>query len=257
MKSKRLLSSKTDPANPIISFRRVSRFYKPDKAALFDLTFDIYPGEFVYVAGTSGAGKSTLLRLIHAEEMPDTGAILYGGHNLVDLRKTAIAMIRRSMGVIFQNFLLVPDISVAANVSIPLEVAAKPFSEIASRVETALELVGLAGRGEEKAETLSGGEQQRVAIARALITEPELVLADEPTGSLDDYNADFVLDLLERATKRGTTVVLATHDRMLMAARPHRTIALDQGRVTGISSSPAENRTTEQVSGTDALGQMP
>ncbi len=224
---------------PLVSFRRVSRFYKPDKPSLFDVTFDIFSGEFVYIAGASGAGKSTLLRLLHATEMPDTGVMYFNGHNIADLRKTAVAMLRRSMGVVFQDFVLIPNLSVAANIAVPLEVAGVSRTTIKRRIEETLYQVGLAGMAYEIVSGLSGGEQQRVAIARALIAKPEIILADEPTGSLDAYNADYVLDLLEKASTSGATVVLATHDRMLMAARPHRVIALEKGRVTGISKSMA------------------
>ncbi|MCP4606655.1 MAG: ATP-binding cassette domain-containing protein [Proteobacteria bacterium] len=224
----------------------MSRFFKPERAALFDISFDIHPGEFVYIAGTSGAGKTTLLRLLHAVELPDTGNVLFNGHNIASLKRSAIAVLRRSIGIIFQDFLLIPDLTIGANVSLPLEVAGVSRSVIRRQVDAVLEQVGLSGRREERVEGLSGGEQQRTAIARALVGEPELILADEPTGSLDAYNADFILDLLEKASKRGTTVVLATHDRMLMAARPHRTIALDQGRIIGISSSRARNIPTEK-----------
>ncbi|MCP4197097.1 MAG: ATP-binding cassette domain-containing protein [Proteobacteria bacterium] len=241
---------------PLVSFRRVSRFYKPDKASLFDVTFDIFSGEFMYIAGTSGAGKSTLLRLLHATEMPDTGVIYFNGHNMTDLRKPAVALLRRSMGVVFQDFVLIPDVTVAANIGIPLEVAGVSRSVIKKRIDETLHQVGLPGMGNEVVNGLSGGEQQRVAIARALIAKPEIILADEPTGSLDAYNADYVLDLLEQASMDGATVVLATHDRMLMAARPHRVIALEQGRVTGISEAMPNRMTAGSNIGKTASAQQ-
>jgi cell division transport system ATP-binding protein len=237
-------SENQGPETPLVSFRRVSRFYKPDKPSLFDVTFDIFSGEFVYIAGASGAGKSTLLRLLHATEIPDTGVIYFNGHNITDLRKPAVALLRRSMGVVFQDFVLIPDLTVAANIGIPLEVAGVSRSAIKQRIDETLQRVGLPNMGNEVVSGLSGGEQQRVAIARALIAKPEIILADEPTGSLDAYNADYVLDLLEKASMDGATVVLATHDRMLMAARPHRVIALEQGRVTGISEAMPNRVTT-------------
>jgi cell division transport system ATP-binding protein len=230
--------SRTKPAAgvPLVSFRRVSRFFSPERAALFDISLDISSGEFLYVAGPSGAGKSTLLNLLHAHETPDTGTVYYCGHDIAKLKRTAVAVLRRSMGVVYQDYRLVPDLTLAANVGLPLEIAGSSRQTIRTRTEEILEIVDLAGRGAELAGALSGGEQQRAAIARALIAEPEIVLADEPTGSLDAYNADYILDLLERAVENGTTVVLATHDRMLMAARPHRTIALDHGRIVGMTS---------------------
>ena len=231
---------------PIVSLRRVSRFYKPDRPALFDVTFDLHRGEFVYVAGPSGAGKSTLLRLMHLTEMADTGTLLFSGHDVRRLRRSAVSVLRRSTGVVFQDFRLIDELTVEANVALPLEVRGESRRAIAARAAEVLERVGLRGRGKERAGGLSGGEQQRAAIARAIIGEPELILADEPTGSLDAYAADYVLDTLEQLSRRGTTVVLATHDRMLMAARSHRTIVLDGGRLVGMSSGgegrPASSR---------------
>lgn len=221
----------------------MSRFYKPDKPALFDISFDIFPGEFVYIAGPSGAGKTTLMRLLHLAEMPDTGALTFDGHDISSLRRSAVSVLRRSMGVVFQDFKLIDDLSVFANVGLPLEVSGLSISAMRSRVEEVLEQVGMPGRGEDVTAFLSGGEQQRVAIARALVGSPSLILADEPTGSLDTYSANFVLDVLEQVSASGTTVVFATHDRMLMAARPHRVIAFEGGRLVGMSSSGAEAAT--------------
>jgi cell division transport system ATP-binding protein len=218
----------------------VSRFYKPDKPALFDISFDIFPGEFVYIAGPSGAGKTTLMRLMHLAEMPDTGALTFDGHDISSLRRSAVSVLRRAMGVVFQDFKLLDDLSIFANVGLPLEVSGLSISAMRSRVEEVLEQVGMPGRGADLTAFLSGGEQQRVAIARALVGSPSLILADEPTGSLDAYSANFVLDMLEQVSASGTTVVFATHDRMLMAARPHRVIAFEGGRLVGMSSGGAE-----------------
>lgn len=222
---------------PLISLQRVSRFYRTDRSALFDVTFDIFQGEFIYIAGPSGAGKSTLLKMLSAQELPDTGSVVFNGHDLSTLTKAATAVLRRSMGIVFQDFRLVPDMTVAANVALPLEIAGTSKAETRRLVDEILDKVGLLGRDKERACDLSGGEQQRCAVARALIASPEVILADEPTGNLDAYNADFVLDLLEQARHNGATVVLATHDRMMMAARPHRTIAVEKGRIVGMSST--------------------
>ncbi len=249
---KQLQFSQLSPKTPLISFKRVSRFFRSDKAALFDISFDIYPGEFVYITGPSGAGKSTLLRLLHAVEAPDTGDVFYCGHSISSLRRSAIAVLRRSIGVIFQDFLLIPDLTIEANIGLPLEIAGISRVAIRQQVNAVLEQVSLTGRGQERVDGLSGGERQRVAIARAIIGKPELILADEPTGSLDAYNADFILDLLEKTAKNGTTVVLATHDRMLMAARPHRTIAIDHGRIIGESSNTPGTMPTDMDSDTVA-----
>jgi cell division transport system ATP-binding protein len=229
----------------LVSLRRVSRFYGSNRSALFDISLDIFPGEFVYITGPSGAGKSTLLKMLGALDTPDTGKILFSGHDLAALKRSAVSLLRRSMGIVFQDFRLVPDISIGANIALPLEVLGLSSAEIVNRTGAVLRKVGLGGRQRELAGELSGGEQQRVALARAIVVEPELLLADEPTGNLDAYNADFVLDLLEQTRDAGATVILATHDRMLMAARPHRTIALDNGRILGMSSSGIANASTE------------
>lgn len=244
------------PQFPLIRLQRVSRFYRTDRSALFDINFDVHQGEFIYVAGPSGAGKSTLLRVLGALEPPDTGCVLFNGHDLSSLTKTAAAVLRRSMGIVFQDFRLVPDMTAAANVALPLEIIGASKKETQRRVEEILDKVGLSDRGRERAAELSGGEQQRCAVARALVASPELILADEPTGNLDAYNADFVLDLLEQAQQAGAAVVLATHDRMMMAARPHRVIAVEKGRILGMSSTGRQEARMRAVSSgaADAVG---
>ena len=226
-------------ANPLIRLFRVSRFYRPDNPALFDVSFDLEQGDFLYIAGASGAGKSTLLNLLHLGEHPDTGTIQFNGHDVSCLKPSAVSVLRRSMGIIFQDFKLIDDLSVAANIGLALEVVGVSPAFIHERVGEVLEEVGLPGIENELAGTLSGGEQQRVAIARALAPNPQLILADEPTGSLDTYSANFVLDMLESINQRGATVIVATHDRMLMAARPHRTLALENGKLVGFSRKGA------------------
>ncbi|MBW2276838.1 MAG: ATP-binding cassette domain-containing protein, partial [Deltaproteobacteria bacterium] len=176
---------------------------------------------------------------------------LFNGHDVTSLKRSAVAFMRRSMGMIFQDFRLVEDLSVTANVGLPLEIAGLGGREIARRSEAMLERVGLSGRDDELAGGLSGGEQQRVAIARALVGRPSLVLADEPTGNLDAYSADLVLDLLESVACAGATVVLATHDRLLMSARPHRTLALDRGRLVGASPKESRRRRRHRSGSTD------
>ncbi len=241
----------TGEETPLVSLHRVSRFYRPDRPALFDVSFDLFRGEFVFVAGPSGAGKSTLLRLMHLAEIADTGTLLFAGHDVRDLRREVVAVLRRSMGVVFQDFRLIPDLSVEANVGLPLEVRGASTRTIRARTAEVLDLVGLGGRGREQAGGLSGGEQQRVAVARAIAAEPDIVLADEPTGSLDAWSADHIVELLESLCARGTAVVLATHDRMLMAAHPHRTVVLDRGRLVGMSSKGGSRRSAPARCGTD------
>ncbi len=224
---------------PFIRLTRVSKFFKADNPALFDLSLDIEQGEFLYVAGTSGAGKSTLLNLIHMSIFSDTGSLEFNGHNVLSLKKAAISVLRRSMGIIFQDFKLIDEMSVSANIGLSLEILGVSPAFIHKRTAEVLKEVGLEGIESELTGTLSGGEKQRVAIARALAPEPQIILADEPTGSLDTYSANFVLDMLENVNLRGATVIVATHDRMLMAARPHRTVALEDGKLVGITSNGA------------------
>jgi cell division transport system ATP-binding protein len=250
MGSLRARRFEVDPGVPVVRLLRVSRFYRADRPALFDISLEVYRGEFLYVAGASGAGKSTLLRLLHLAESPDTGTILFSGHDVTSLKRSAISIMRRSMGMVFQDFRLVEDLSVAANVSLPLEIAGMSGREIARRTDEMLERVGLDGRGAELSGGLSGGEQQRVAIARALVGRPDLVLADEPTGNLDAYSADLALDLLESVASAGATVILATHDRLLMSARPHRVVALDRGRLVGASPSGSRRRRAHRADDT-------
>ncbi|MBN2715948.1 MAG: ATP-binding cassette domain-containing protein [Deltaproteobacteria bacterium] len=239
---------------PLIKLFRVSKFYKPENPALFDVSFDIDPGDFLYIAGASGAGKSTLLKLLHLGEQPDTGTIQFNGHDVSSLKPSAISVLRRSMGIIFQDFKLIDDLSVAANIGLSLEVIGVSPAFIHQRVGEVLEEVGLPGIEDEMAGSLSGGEQQRVAIARALAPNPQLILADEPTGSLDTYSANFVLDMLESINERGATVIVATHDRMLMAARPHRTLALENGKLVGFSRKGAfKSRDTKFSNSAEAI----
>ncbi|HUT77774.1 MAG TPA: ATP-binding cassette domain-containing protein, partial [Polyangia bacterium] len=177
------------------------------------------------------------------------------GHDVRDLRREAVSVMRRSMGVVFQDFRLIPDLPVEANVGLPLEVRGASARVIRTSVGEVLERVGLGGRGGDLAGGLSGGEQQRVAIARAVVAKPEIVLADEPTGSLDAWSADHIVELLESLVASGTAVVVATHDRMLMAAHPHRTVVLDRGRLVGMSSQGGSRRASPARAGVRPAGQ--
>jgi len=194
----------------------------------------IQRGEFVFITGPSGAGKSTLLRLLHHTESVDEGRILFLGRDIARLTADAVPALRRNIGVVFQDFRLVPGWSVFDNVAIALEVIGLPQRIIRTRVGETLERVGLAGRGGDPARVLSGGEQQRVAIARAIVSEPALILADEPTGNLDPQLAIDILGLFEDIHESGTTVLFATHDRSLLDVRPRRIVILDEGKATDV-----------------------
>jgi cell division transport system ATP-binding protein len=217
---------------PIVVFEHVYKSYRADQSVLRALDLVIERGELVFITGPSGAGKSTLLRLIYRAELPDDGRLLFMGRDVSRLRPEAIPALRRNIGVVFQDFKLVPGWTAFENIAIALEVLGMPSRLIRARVAEVLERVGLSGRGGERVEALSGGEQQRVAVARAIVAEPALILADEPTGNLDPQLAFDILGLFEDIHDSGTTVVFATHDRSLLDVRPRRVVVLDEGKAT-------------------------
>jgi cell division transport system ATP-binding protein len=209
----------------------VSKSYLPGSFALRDVTLDVHKGEFVFLTGPSGAGKTTLLKLLFAAERPSEGQIVLRGRNIARLRERAIPGLRRRIGVVFQDFKLLPRRSVEENVAIALEVLGRPPRENRRRVFALLKQVGLQHRRHHLPLSLSGGEQQRVALARALAGEPELLLADEPTGNLDSELTLEIIDLIGHAAARGTTVVVATHDVGLVERYGRRTLHLEAGRL--------------------------
>ena len=231
---------------PILVFEDVFKSYREGTPVLRGMNLVIERGEFVFVTGPSGSGKSTVLRLLYRGETVDDGRILFLGRDVARLREDAIPFLRRNLGIVFQDFKLVPSWSAYENVAVALEVLGLPQRLIRARVGEALERVGLAGRGEDAAGVLSGGEQQRVAIARAIVGEPALILADEPTGNLDPQLGIDVLGLFEEIHENGTTVLFATHDRTLLEVRPRRVVVLDEGKAIdvphGIVTEKYDNR---------------
>ncbi|MBN1652165.1 MAG: cell division ATP-binding protein FtsE [Deltaproteobacteria bacterium] len=218
-------------AKPILVMEEVYKYFRRDVPTLKNVNLKINRGEFVFVTGPSGAGKSTLLQLIYRKHTVDSGRILFSGRDVARLTKSSIPFLRRNLGVIFQDFKIISHWSTFENVAVALEILSIPKRLIRSRVAEALDRVGLAGRGNEHAGDLSGGEQQRVAIARAIVTEPALLLADEPTGNLDPGLSIDILTLFEEIHEAGTTVIFATHDHSLLQAAPHRLVMIDDGHV--------------------------
>jgi cell division transport system ATP-binding protein len=201
------------------------------RQALRGITALVERGEFAYLTGPSGAGKTTLLRLLYRAELPDAGRIVVNGTDLVTMRRRDVPAFRRRLGVIFQDFKLLRRRSVAENVSFVLSLVDLPDRDQQRRAYLALRRMGLQHRQAALPEELSGGEQQRVAIARAVVMQPDLILADEPTGNLDPERSIELIELFKTINYQGTTVLVATHDRMLIEAQPARTLVLDRGRL--------------------------
>ena len=213
----------------MIQFFRVHKQYPNGVAAMQDVTFHLREGEFAFLTGSSGAGKTTLIRLVLAMEKVSQGQILVAGRNIQVLRKASIPYLRRNIGVVFQDFRLLQNRTVFDNIAIALEIIGLPRKEIVTRVEQMLELVQLDPYKKEVPQSLSGGEQQRVAIARALVNEPAILLADEPTGNLDPELSVEIMNLLLDVQRKGTTVLVATHDRSLIQRYDQRVLALEKG----------------------------
>lgn len=215
----------------MIKFFRVSKKYDEKHHVLKDATLDIHKGEFVFLTGKSGAGKTTLMKLIFCEEFPNEGQIVVDGRNISRLKPVQIAQIRRTIGVVFQDFKLINTRTVFDNVALALQVTGMPYFEIRRKVTSILRMVGLEGHIQSYPLELSGGEQQRVAIARALVNDPKILLADEPTGNLDPALALEIIDLFQNIHIRGTTILMATHERSLVERVRGRELKLDQGIV--------------------------
>ena len=215
----------------LIQIRDIKKTYKNGVTALYDLDLDIEKGDFVFVIGSTGCGKSTLIKMLYREEKPDKGSIIVGGMNVVKLRNSKVFKLRRKIGVVFQDFKLLPKLTVYENVAFALEIFGLPKSEIYSKVVKVLELVGLKDKSRHYPTELSGGEQQRVAIARAIVNGPKLLICDEPTGNLDKETSMEIMNVLEEINKLGTTIIMVTHDTDIVKKMKKRTILLDAGRI--------------------------
>ena len=214
---------------PVILFENVCKDYKGDVHAVHDVSFRVEKGEFVFIVGTSGSGKSTLIKLMMREIKPTSGKIFINGRDLGRMRKYNVAKYRRTIGVVFQDFRLLQDRSVYENVAFAQRVIEVPPREIARQVPRVLSVVGLSEKLRAYPKELSGGEQQRVALARALVNNPVLLLADEPTGNLDPANSWEIMKLLEEVNRRGTTVIVVTHNREIVDMMQKRVIYMNKG----------------------------
>lgn len=215
----------------MILFEHVSKIYPDGSTALEDINFSIEPNEFVSIVGPSGAGKTTLLKLFLAEESPSTGTVLFKDTNVHKLRKREIDNFRRNVGMIFQDFRLLPNKTVYENIAFTMEVSGRTDEEIEQDVPHVLDLVDLSSKIWNFPQELSGGEKQRVAIARALVNEPDIIIADEPTGNLDPVNTYDIVQILKRINDLGTTVILTTHNKGIIDSLNKRVIAMDKGRI--------------------------
>ncbi|HLO25091.1 MAG TPA: cell division ATP-binding protein FtsE [Geobacteraceae bacterium] len=222
----------------MIHLHNVFMSYQREATALNGVTLHIPKGDFVFLTGISGAGKSTLLRLLYVALKPTRGQVLIDGQNISRLASAQIPYLRRSIGVVFQDFKLLPNRTVMENVAITLEVLGWGKKDIGKKVYHILKQVGLEHKMNSTPLRLSGGEQQRVALARALVNDPKILLADEPTGNLDDENKEQILTIFREANIRGTTVVVATHDRRLIENSHKRLIVLEKGVVVEDSDVP-------------------
>lgn len=215
----------------MIEFRNVSKKYDTGTEAIHNINFKINKGEFAFLVGSSGSGKSTIIKLILKEEEPTSGNIIINGKDTTFLKPTRVPFLRRSMGIVFQDFRLLPDKTVYENVAFAMYVVKATPKHIRRQVPMVLSLVGLANKAKVYPNELSGGEQQRVALARAIVNNPSMLIADEPTGNLDPNTAWDIMELLNDINLRGTTVVVATHAKDIVDKMNKRVIRIDQGNI--------------------------
>jgi cell division transport system ATP-binding protein len=226
----------------MIRIENVTKNYRGGgRPALSDVSLEIEKGDFVFLVGQSGSGKSSLLRLMLREDVPSTGSVHVLGENLVGIPSRRIPFFRRKLGVVFQDFRLLPNKTVAQNVAFSLEVIGKSPGFVQEAVPDVLRMVGLHEKADRLPSELSGGEQQRVALARAIVNKPALLLADEPTGNLDPATSDEIMALIDRINQNGTTVVMATHDRGIVDRLQKRVVEMNQGRIVRDQQSAGYN----------------
>ncbi len=215
----------------MVYFDKVSKIYSPTSIALDEVTFSIEPQEFISLVGQSGAGKTTLLKLLLAEEKPTSGKIFFESQEVHALSKRELPFLRRRIGCVFQDFRLLPSKTAYENIAFAMEAAGRTDEDINSSVSQVLEVVGLMDKSWHFPHELSGGEKQRVAIARAIVNQPDLIVADEPTGNLDPLNTREIMEVLKKINEIGTTVLLATHNKDVVNALGKRVITLEKGKI--------------------------
>lgn len=215
----------------MIHMRDVCKEYENGSVALKNINIDIEPGEFVFIVGPSGAGKSTFIRLLLREVLPSSGELYVSGQDVVNMTRNEVPFLRRKLGVIFQDFRLLSEKTIAENVAFAMQVIEAPRRTMQHSVNSVLDIVGLRPKYRSFPSQLSGGEQQRVAIARAIVNKPSIVIADEPTGNLDPSTSWEIMDIFRRINANGTTIVMATHDKNIVDTMKKRVIAIEDGRI--------------------------
>ena len=215
----------------LIRMTNVQKTYKTGTVALYDVDLTISKGEFVFVIGASGSGKSTLIKMLYREEKPDRGSIMIGGINVAKLKNRKVYILRRKLGIVFQDFKLLPRLTVYENVAFAMEVFNYDRRKIYQRVMEVLELVGLKGKARQYPDQLAGGEQQRVVIARAIVNNPKLLICDEPTGNLDPDTSMGIMKVLDDINKMGTTIIMTTHNRDIVNKMKKRVVVISEGKI--------------------------
>ena len=215
----------------LIRMTNVQKTYKTGTVALYDVDLTISKGEFVFVIGQSGSGKSTLIKMLYREEKPDKGSIMIGGINVAKLKNRKVYILRRKLGIVFQDFKLLPRLTVFENVAFAMEVFNFDKRKIHQRVMEVLDLVGLKGKARQYPDQLAGGEQQRVVIARAIVNNPKLLICDEPTGNLDPDTSMGIMKVLEDINKMGTTIIMTTHNRDIVNKMKKRVVVIREGKI--------------------------
>ncbi len=215
----------------MLDLENVSKIYPGGNVALRNISIHIDPGEFVFIVGPSGAGKSTFIKMLFREVLPSAGSIRINNVDILNLQPKEIPYMRRQLGIIFQDYRLLPDRTVYDNVAFAMQVIEAPYRQIKRRVMNVLDLVGLRRRAYAHPNELSGGEQQRIAIARAIVNSPALVIADEPTGNLDPETSREIMEIFQEINNSGTTIIMATHDKQIVDSMSKRVIAIENGEI--------------------------